>query len=145
MADLPDPLIAPDVDLRDFKTMPLYVHKLRRSEAWKLAKAQPELGFYMVNLWASAWHEVPCGSIEDDDDLLALLAMCNRRRWPKVRELSLHGWVRCSDGKFYHPTIVDIALQAWQKRQNLRRDGAAGARARWGNHGYGPANGQANG
>jgi uncharacterized protein YdaU (DUF1376 family) len=121
--DLPDPLMPADCDLRDFPTLMLDVHRLRRSKAWLKAKRKPELGFYMMNLWTAAWHEVPTGSLEDDDDVLADLAMCDPDKWREVREDALHGWVKCSDGRWYNPTVCEKAVHAWDsKLERLKRD-----------------------
>jgi hypothetical protein len=80
----PWPMVAPDVDLTDFKFMPLEVARLRRSKAWLICKRRPALAFYMLNLWTASWHERPAGSLEDDDDVLADAAMCPPERWPEV-------------------------------------------------------------
>ena len=121
MSDLPEPLVPAEVDLRDFKFMPLELDRLRRSRAWLKASRRPELGFYMLNLWAASWHELPCASLEDDDDVLASLALCDPRKWAKVRDDVLYGWVKCSDGKFYHPVVAEKAMESWQKKTNQRQ------------------------
>lgn len=125
-----EPLVPSEVDLRDFAFMPLEVARLRRSKAWLIAKRKPEVGFYMMNLWCAAWHDVPAGSLEDDDDVLADLAMCSPARWAKVRDDALHGWVRCDDGRLYHPTVAEKALQSWEakKAQRQRTEAARTAR-----------------
>jgi hypothetical protein len=43
-----------DVDLTDFKFMPLVVARLRRSRAWLICKRRPELAFYMLNVFIGA-------------------------------------------------------------------------------------------
>lgn len=96
--------------------MPLMVSRLRRSKAWLKCKRSPQLAFYMVNLWTASWHEVPASSLEDDDDLLAELAMCTPEKWDKVREKVLHGWVKCSDSRLYHPIVAEKALEAWKSK-----------------------------
>lgn len=114
------PLTSADCDLRDFPYMPLMVTRLRRSKAWLMAKRQPELGFYMMNLWISSWHDKPAASLENDDDVLADLAMCTIEKWKKVRDKVLHGWVLCSDGRLYHPIVAERAAEAWQTRLAFR-------------------------
>lgn len=131
MADqLPEPLVPADVDLRDFGFMPLEVNRLLRSKAWLKAKRKPELGFYMVNLWVGAWHEVPAGSMPDDDDVLADVAKCDPAKWDKLREQVLHGWVRCSDGRLYHPVVAEKALEGWKAKQAQRQRTQAAREAR---------------
>lgn len=115
-APLPAPLVSAEVDLRDFAFMPLEVVRLRRSKAWLISKRKPEIGFFMMNLWCSAWHEVPAASLEDDDDVLSDYAMCPPERWADVRRDVLRGWVKCSDGRLYHPVVAEKALEAWKHK-----------------------------
>lgn len=131
MSQLPDPLVPLDCDLRNFEYMPLELERLRKSKAWLLAKRQPELGFYMVNLWGASWHNVPAASLEDDDDLLADLAMCPFDVWPKVRDKVLHGWVKCSDGRLYHPVVAEKAITAFASKHKQTQRTKAASEARW--------------
>jgi len=124
------PLVPGDVDLRDFSWMPIEIHRLRRSKAWLICKRKPELAFYMINLWTAAWHDTPAGSLEDDDDVLADLAMCEPSKWAKVREQVLRGWVKCSDGRLYHPVVADKAKDAWSQKQAQRQRTEAARLAR---------------
>lgn len=130
MTDLPNPLVPASVDLRDFAFMPLEVNRLRKSKAWLWAKKQPELGFYMINLWGGSWHESPAASLEDDDDVLADMAMCTSKRWAAVREKVLHGWIKCSDGRLYHPVVAEKALEAWEAKCKQRKRTQAATEAR---------------
>lgn len=119
MADdttLPAPLVSAEVSLTDFQFMPLEVNRLRRSKNWLICKRRPELGFYMINLWTASWHDKPAGSLEDDDDVLADLAMCSPEKWPDVRNDVLRGWVKCSDGRLYHPVVAEKVREAWQSK-----------------------------
>lgn len=115
-----DPLLPPFVDLRDFRFMPLIIEQLRRSKQWLIAKRRPEVGFYSLNLWAASWHELPAGSLEDDDDVLADAAMCAPDRWPDVKDDVLRGWIRCSDGRLYHPVVCAEAASAWNDKAHHR-------------------------
>lgn len=117
---LPVPLTSPDCDLTDFPFMPLQIMRLRRSKAWLHAKRNPSLAFYMVNLWTASWHEVPAASLEDDDDVLAEFAMCDPIKWDKLREKVLHGWIKCSDGRLYHPIVAEKAVEAWDSKMDQR-------------------------
>jgi hypothetical protein len=130
---LPEPLLPPNVDLSDFSYMPLDVERLRRSRSWRIeARKHPELGFYMMNLWSASWHETPAGSLEDDDEMLADLAMCPLKKWIKVRETVLRGWKKCSDGRLYHPVVCEKALEAWEIKKKRIHRAKSGAAARWG-------------
>lgn len=125
-----EPLVQPDVDLRDFSWMPVEINRLRRSKAWLICKRKPELAFYMLNLWTASWHDTPAASLEDDDDVLADLAMCEPSKWPKVREQVLRGWIKCDDGRLYHPVVAEMAHGAWQQKQAQRQRTEAARHAR---------------
>jgi uncharacterized protein YdaU (DUF1376 family) len=133
-ADLFKPLVPPHADLRDFDFMPLDVVQLRSSRTWLRAKRDPALGFYLVNLWTSAWHAIPAGSLEDDDDVLAAAAMASQEEWSRLRAELLRGWCRCEGGRLWHPVVAAKAAAAWQAKVRQRQHGKAGAEKRWGVH-----------
>lgn len=115
------PMTPIDCDLKSLRFMPLEIERLFRSKAWLRAKRKPALGFYMMNLWARSWHEVPAASLEDDDDVLADAAMCPPKEWPNVKAAALHGWVKCEDGRLYHPVVAEKALESWQQMTEFNR------------------------
>lgn len=118
---MPEPPIDKAVDLTDFPFMPIMIARLKHSRAWLVCKKRPELAFYMLNLWTASWHGRPAGSIEDDDLVLADLAMCpNDKVWKKVREDVLRGWIKCDDGRLYHPVVVEQAKEAWERKLSQR-------------------------
>jgi hypothetical protein len=113
---LPPPLVAAEVDLRDFSDMMLDVRKLRDSRFG--AEVSGDAFRAGVMLWCAAWHQVPCGSVPDDDIELANLAGYGRfvKEWKKSRAQALQGFVKCSDGRLYHQTVSEKANAAWIKR-----------------------------
>lgn len=110
---LPGPLCPPEVDLRDFEFMPLHVQRLRDSD-W-VSRAAPEEFRAGVLLWSAAWHQVPAGSLPCDEQALAKLAGYGFavKSWRSVAAGALHGFVRCADGRMYHPVVVEAARSAW--------------------------------
>jgi hypothetical protein len=125
-------LTPPDCDLRDFPRMMIDIQRLRGSgfdaitddSAWRAG----------VNLWLTAWHQVPAASLDDDEASLAKAAGLGRdlRTWRKVQDLALKGWVRCQDGRLYHETIAEIALEAWIEKLGRRLSSGAGNANRYG-------------
>ncbi|WP_312222585.1 DUF1376 domain-containing protein [Rhizobium rhizoryzae] len=110
-----------DLDVRCLPYMPLVIETLRKSKTWLRCRRRPELGFYLINLWMRAWHEVPAGSIEDDDDVLADAAMCSPEHWPEVKAILLEGW-EARNGRIFHKTVTDLATEAATKlRGNKKR------------------------
>lgn len=126
---LPEPLTPPDCDLRGFPYMPLDVARLRDSDLAALPDA--EARWANVISWAASWHQVPAGSLPNDDTALARLLGYGRDvdAWTKVREAGgLRGWTLCADGRLYHPVVAEKALAAWIARRQQR----AKALKRWG-------------
>lgn len=124
MSDRPAPLLAPEVSMRGLKYMPLQTEILKGSKAWLACRRRPELGFYLINLWMSAWAEEPCASIENDADVLAASAGCPPDKWESLADVLLRGWVLCSDNRFYHPFLAEVATESWGKRVKNEKDRA---------------------
>ncbi len=124
MTDLPPPPVEADVDLTAFPFMPLNVRRLRDSRF--AASADPEAFRTGVLLWCAAWHQVPAGSLPDDDIQLATLAGFGRAvsDWQKVRDGALYGWSKCSDGRLYHRVLVQAVLEAWSRREDWQEQRA---------------------
>lgn len=119
---LPCPLVPADVDLKDFAFMPLDVRRLRDSDL--AALESPEACWSAVLLWAASWHQIPAGSVPDDDRVLANLAGFGRvvKEWLRVKEGALRGWVKCSDGRLYHPVVAEKAVEAWNSKLHHAHD-----------------------
>ncbi|TKR34292.1 DUF1376 domain-containing protein [Luteimonas gilva] len=111
--------------------MPLDVRRLLTSETWIEAAYNPKVGHAAVCLWCEAWHQVPAGSLPDNNRVLARLAMCDARTWGRIRAAVLAGWVKCSDGLLYHPTVAEKALESWGHKiaQRKRTEAATAARS----------------
>ncbi|HZX79898.1 MAG TPA: hypothetical protein VFE72_02955 [Lysobacter sp.] len=105
------PLVPPYVDLRTLRFFLFDVGRFRDSRF--VGTVSPEAGFYGIVLWAAAWHQRPAASLPDDDVELAKLAGLGRdlATWARVKRDALHRWVRCNDGRLYHPVIAMKALE----------------------------------
>lgn len=132
----PKPLIAPEVDLRDYEYFPLYFDTLFSSDTWSnWDDRQRVVG---LRLWCKSWHQEPAGSLPDVDKTLAQLAGYGDapesvRAWKRLRPAVLEGggWVLCNDGRWYHPIICQIAAKAWgAKRRKVAENEAEAARKR---------------
>lgn len=122
---LPDPLTPADCDLRGMPFMALDVVRLLDSDFFALSTGEEfKAG---VALWAKSWNQIPAGSLPVNDRVLAHLAGVDQKRWPKVREIALHGWVEASDGRLYHPVVAEKAREAWEDRKQYRSDRSADA------------------
>jgi hypothetical protein len=132
MTDLPTPLTPTDCDLRGLEYMPLLGQHLFGSEF--NARADDSEWRAGVTLWWAAWCQVPAASLPDDDIALCRFADLGRdvKVWKRLRANALHGWVKCSDGRLYHPLLAKQALIAWDKRQvgRIERSSSAERKAR---------------
>ncbi len=115
-----EPLSPPDCDLRDFAFMPLDVARLRDSDL--AANESPDACWSAVLLWSASWHQVPAGSIPNDDKWMSQQTGYGRavKEWMKVRSGALRGWVECTDGRLYHPVVCQKAIDAWQAKLEQR-------------------------
>ena len=119
MSETPEPLVPIDVDLRGMPGFMLNVERLLASEL--VALCTPEEGFAALMLWCRAWQQSPPASLPDDDRVLARFSGAGSR-WPKVKAMAMHGFVKCSDGRLYHPVLAAEALNAWKKRTAYKAD-----------------------
>jgi hypothetical protein len=116
MTDLPEPPVPADCDLQDFPYMPLQIGRLLDS-TFSAKATDAEFRAGMV-LWCKAWHQVPAGSLPNDERVLAHLAGFGRdlKAWAKVREMALHGFYPAADGRLYHPVVAEQASESWVKK-----------------------------
>lgn len=120
---LPAPMTPADCDLQDFKFMPLDVSRLRDSDL--ASDETPEACWAAVLLWCASWHQVPAASIPENDGWQAKQAGYVSRgkvakEWLEVRSGALRGWVKCSDGRLYHPVVTEKAIEAWNSKLDQR-------------------------
>lgn len=120
MLDLPEPLTPADCDLRGNEWMPLYGDRLFASDTWLMAS--PEARCAALALWWAGWKQCPAASLPDNDRALSQLAGFGLavKAWTMLREEAMRGWVKCSDGRLYHPVLAEFAIAAWDKRNNAR-------------------------
>lgn len=123
----PAPLVPAEVDLRDFPGMWFDVSRLIKSETWVMGSGDECKA--ALTLWMQSWHQVPAGSLPNEQRMLEHLSMS--KRWRSVREHALRGWILCSDGRLYHPVVCEKALEAWVEKLTNSISGALGNSKRW--------------
>ena len=127
----PKPPVPTGVDLHDFSFTPIFRTQLFRSAFHARATdAEWRAG---VTLWLKSWDQMPAGSLPDDDVELCRLAEFGRhqRGWKKVREMALHGWYICDDGRLYHRVVAEGVIAAYARRKAASEKGKVGASRRW--------------
>lgn len=109
MDNLPEPLVPAGTDVSNLDGFMLNVERLLASEL--LAIGTPEQCWAAFMLWCRAWKQVPGGSLPNNDRILASFSGAGKR-WKQVKEIALHGFVLCSDGRFYHRFLCREVLRA---------------------------------
>jgi len=118
-AELPAPPVPAEVDLRGMAYMALFGDRLFKSTTW--IAARPEARCATLQLyWHAFAHEVPAASLPDHERVLADHAGLSLKVFRRVRDQALRGWVKCNDGRLYHPVLAEIANEAWAARVNHR-------------------------
>jgi hypothetical protein len=101
--------------------------RIEQSDTWSLAGA--EVRPWLLMLWMTAWKQTPCGSLSDDDALVAAKMGMPPKAFAKHRAILMRGWWKAEDGRLYHDTIVQRVLSMLDKRATDAQR-AAGRRAR---------------
>lgn len=117
---LPEPMVPPNCDLRDFPFTPIFRARLFGSSFHaRVTDAEWRAG---VTLWLKSWDQTPTGSLPDDDVDLCRLAELGRdgKAWKKIRAGALRNWVKCSDGRLYHAVVAEGVLNAWREKTEAR-------------------------
>lgn len=127
-----EPLVPPEVDLRDYPSTPIIRGRLFGSTFHSRANdGEWRAG---VTLWCKSWDQVPAGTLPQDDVDLCRLAELGRdaRAWKKLRTMALHGWALATDGLMYHRIVAEVVLVAWLDKLGKQLSGGAGNAKRWG-------------
>lgn len=120
MSSLPEPLTPPDADLRKLPAMLLDVVRLRDSDL--ASDTSADVFRCAVLSWCASWHQVPSGSLPDDDTRLAYIMGFGRdvNSWRALRaQGGLRGWVKCSDGRLYHPVVAEKVIDAMASKKQF--------------------------
>lgn len=114
------PLVPAEVDLSDFKFMPLDCVRLRDSDL--TSNVSGDEFRCAVLLWCASWHQIPAASLPNDDKVLSNFSGFGRvvKEWLKVKDGAMRGWLLCNDGRLYHPVVAEKALEAWRSKLEQR-------------------------
>lgn len=131
MTELPTPPAGPELDLRHFPWMRIDITRLKNSNTWIKARPHPAARGVMLSLWVAAWHQVPAGSLPNDDDLIRHFADVPADTFKVVRELAMSGFILHSDDRFYHPVLVEIAIESLMTSLTRKSQAKKAATKRW--------------
>lgn len=109
------PLVPPDVEIPRLPWVPIYADRLFESTFFAVATGDEFRAAFC--LWLRSWTQHPPGSLPNDDRLLCRLADLNGNlaKWGKVKRMAMRHWILCNDGRFYHPVVAELVLDAANK------------------------------
>lgn len=74
----------------------------------------------VVSLMEQSWRGSPAASIRDAGARMYRLADTTKQWWRLHAEKVLSHFVRCNDGRFYHPELAQLAVKRWDSSQGGR-------------------------
>lgn len=102
------------------------IEQVTQSATWTLAR-EPQMRSLLLLLWITAWQQIPCGSLPDDDELLAAMVGMDPEEFRARRRVLMRGWWLADDGRLYHDTIasrvrdmLDAKLKERQRKAEYR-------------------------
>jgi hypothetical protein len=93
--------------------------RINQSDTWALAP--PDMRPWLLMLWHTAWQQVPAGSFSDDDRVIAAKIGMDHRIFVAHKDILMRGWERYSDGRLYHPVLVEQVLNYAEHNQKERQ------------------------
>lgn len=120
--DLPAPMTPADCDLGGFPEMPVDVSRWLDSSA--IAELSGDEFRAHFTLILKSWHQVPAGSIPDNEAVLCRWLSVTRDVLLQIRTRVTRGFVLCSDGRLYHPVVCEKvhAIIAQNKQFDTKRE-----------------------
>ncbi|HDR9029912.1 TPA: DUF1376 domain-containing protein [Burkholderia vietnamiensis] len=92
--------------------------RIRQSDTWALAA--PEIRPWLLMLWMTAWEQTPCGSLPDDDELIAARIGMALEQFQAIKKRLMRGWWLAEDGRLYHNTMIERVLEMIDRRDGER-------------------------
>lgn len=98
------------------------MEQIEQSDTWLRARNGLNRA-YLLMLWAKAWSQKPCGSLPNDDELIALMLDMDDDEFAKRKAVLMRGWWLADDGRLYHTTITERVLEmlAAKNKERLRK------------------------
>lgn len=93
--------------------------RVEQSDTWALAPS--DVKPWLLMLWVTAWRQEPCGSLPNEDELIAVRIGMPMKTFAKVRSKLMRGWWEAEDGRLYHDTVTKRVLEMLAAREAERR------------------------
>jgi hypothetical protein len=88
--------------------------RIVQSDTWALASAGQRPLLLMI--WFVAWQQTPCGSLPNNDELIAARIGVEIGQFRQNRTILLRGWDRAGDGRLYHPVVTEMVLEMLDRK-----------------------------
>lgn len=108
-----DPPYPPDTRAKGWR-LELHVELIEQLAEFVLAPA--EVRAWQIYLFFVAWKQTPAGSLDGSDSLIAARMGMPAKTFAKYRDALMRGWVKCSDGRWYHHLMIECVLNMLAKR-----------------------------
>lgn len=111
---LKKPPVPVEVDLRKIGRMQLDILALLSSET--MAMCRGEKLHAALTLWIRAFHQVPAGSLPNDENVVMSLAgySSDPEGWQRVKAVALKNFELHNDGRLYHTKLSEVVLKTWK-------------------------------
>lgn len=93
------------------------MEQVEQSDTWLRARNGITRGALLL-LWHKAWMQTPCGTLPNDDELIALLLDMEDDEFQARKKILLRGWWLADDGRLYHDTITARVLEMMDRRRS---------------------------
>jgi len=119
-SNIPDPPYPEDTQTKGWR-FELDMPRIRRSDTWVLAN--PDMRPWLLMLWATAFEQVPAGSLPNSPELIAAHIGMDARTFKAHSDMLLRGFESRSDGRLYHPVVVGRveAILAFREQERTRK------------------------
>lgn len=97
----------------------LDLERVMQSDTWALALPEERPWLYMI--WATAWMQVPCGSLPNDDRLIAARLGMPMDSFLQAKQTLMRGWWLADDGRLYHDTVVSRVVDMLARKDGDRK------------------------
>ena len=115
--ELPEPPYAEDTFVKGWRFQ-IDHERLFASDTWALAP--PDIRPWLLMIWHTAWVQMPAAAFTNDHAVIAAKIGMEPRIFTAHADILLRGFVLHSDGRIYHPLIVEQASGAYEKLKNDR-------------------------
>lgn len=95
--------------------------RVKRSDTWVLA--EPEMRPWLLMTWLVSFDQQPAGSLPNDHKIIAKHIGMDERLFRAHADVLLRGFTIYSDGRLYHPVVVDRVLYLinYREKERLRK------------------------